>query len=391
MKNLNILVIGTGMYVCGRGTKGYGTVMPALLEWMKNNALGDIFISGKSPQGIKDAKTKIKKLSYSMGIAPSIKYLNGSGRGRKACLKAFQEVAKPACAIVAVPDHLHAEIAGAAIKAGLHTLLVKPLAPTVKEAEGLIALQRENTVYCAVEFHKRLDPANLKLKDVVEEKRIGDPLYFIVEYSQRKDIPYKHFRKWVKKTNVFQYLGVHYADIIHFVTEAAPVRAMATGQKGWLASKGIPAYDSVQGVIEWKMPSGNKFVSHILTNWVDPATTSAMSDQKIKVIGTEGRFESEQKKRGITIVTDKNGIEEPNPYFCMPYGMGREVSYRGYGIDSIHQFLKDVTLIEKGKLKIRDLERKRPTFKQALVSTAVVEAVNKSLASNGKWIRIKGI
>ncbi len=180
-------------------------------------------------------------------------------------------------------------------------------------------------------------------------------------------------------------------DIIYFATAALPKRAMAIGEKCYLASSGINTWDSVQTVIEWKTPQGQKFTSHILTNWIDPEKTTAMSDQKIKVIGTEGRFESDQKERGIRIITDKKGIEEPNPYFCIPYGKRGNVSYKGYGINSIGQFLDDVAGIEKGVLRIKNLENKRPTFRQSLVPTAALEAVNTSLANDGEWITIRGI
>jgi len=255
----------------------------------------------------------------------------------------------------------------------------------------LIQLQEKANVYCAVEFHKRLDAANLKLKDAIMQGIIGDPLYFLVEYSQRRDVPMTHFKKWVSSTNVFQYLGIHYVDIVYYVTGAIPKRIMAIGQKNLLSSKGIDAYDSIQAVIEWKMPTGNTFTSTLITNWIDPDKTSAMSDQKIKVIGTKGRFESDQKNRGVYIVSVKAGIEEPNPYFCAPYGSLGSVSYQGYGIDSICQFLDDVVRIEEKEIGINDLEDKRPTFRQSIIPTAVLEAVNNSLRSKSKWVSIGGI
>jgi len=385
MKPINILVIGTGMYVCGRGTEGYGTIMPAICEWKKEESAGNVYISATNQKSIRIARGKIAKLQRNMNVKFPVKYFTGDIK------EAIQKTPKPACAIVVVPDDMHRKIAGLAIEKGLHTLVVKPLAPTTREVNELVALQKRNKVHCAVEFHKRFDLANLKLKDAIAAGKIGDPLYFLVEYSQKRSVPSKIFKKWVKKTNVFQYLGIHYADIIYFATKAIPKRAMAVGQKGWLTSKGINTYDSIQGVIEWKMPSGKNFTSYILTNWIDPEKTSAMSDQTIKVIGTEGRFESDQKNRGITIVTDEKGIEQPNPYFCAPYGMDGNVSYRGYGIESVLQFLKDVIQIENKKLKLKDLEGKRATFKESVVPTAVLEAINKSLKGNGKWVTIHGV
>lgn len=389
MSAINILVIGAGMYVCGRGTDGYGTIMPAIFEWKKKNDINDIYIAGNTLNGINFAKKKIGELKKNLNVEVPIEFFPEVENDPNCFKEAIRRISKPACAIVAVPDNLHKKIAEAAVKEGLHTLVVKPLVTNLKEAKDLIALQRKRDVYCAVEFHKRFDLANLKLKDCLDKGLIGDPLYFLVEFSQRKSVPTKIFKKWIKATNIFQYLGIHYVDIIYFSTKAKPIRAIAMGQKNWLYSKGIDAYDSITAVIEWKMPSGKRFVSHILTNWVDPKSTSAMSDQKIKVIGTKGRFESDQKNRGITIVSDEKGIEEPNPYFCSAYGAGGDTAYRGYGIDSIHQFLDDVVMIEKGLLNIDDLDNRRPTFKEALIPTMVLEAVNKSLRDNGKWIKIE--
>lgn len=388
MPNLNILVIGAGMYVCGRGTQTYGTIMPALCEWKRSNDSGEVYICGRSLRSVENARAKIEELKMRMGVKFPIKYLPEAEDNPKCYEEAVRKIPRPACVIVAVPDNLHKEAVLAALKEGLHTLVVKPLVPTVKDALELIELQNKKRVYCAVEFHKRLDHANLQLKDTIEQGLIGEPLYFLVEYSQRKSMPTQIFKDWIKWTNVFQYLGIHYVDIIYFVTKAIPKRVMANGQKNWLHSNGIDAFDSIESVIDWQMPSGRSFSSHILNNWIDPESTSAMSDQRIKLIGTKGRFESDQKKRGITTVRDESGIEEPNPYFCCGYGQHGNIRYYGYGVDSVNQFLKDVVQIEEGALKIDDLEDKRPTFKESIVTTKVLEAVNASLRDGGRWVDI---
>ncbi len=388
---LNILVVGTGMYVCGRGTDGYGTILPAIYEWARCGSLGDIYIAGTRSEGIKAVKRKVKKLNGLFGFDIVPKYFPESSTDDPEAYKAaICEIPKPACAIVVVPDNLHRDIAGDAISGNIHTLVAKPLAPTVKEVVELIGLQERSGVYCAVEFHKRLDRSNLKLRDTIVNGKIGDPLYFVVEYSQRKSIPVEKFKCWVEATNIFQYLGVHYVDIIYFATRAIPKRVMAIGQKNYLSSRGIDNYDSIQIVVEWKMPSGIVFTSVFFTNWVDPENTSAMSNQKIKVIGTKGRYEADQKRRGICLTTDENGIEEPNPDFCSMYGsQNGDISFQGYGIDSITRFLKDVAQIESGQLKVEELDNRRPTFKDSIVPTVIIEAVNKSLTKNSQWIDTK--
>jgi D-galacturonate reductase len=388
MKLLNVLVIGTGLYVCGRGTDGYGTILPAIYEWARSGRLGDVYIAGAHPNGIMAVRAKIKELNKLFGFDIVPKYFPESdGYDPEAYEVAIRKVPKPACAMVVVPDNLHRKIAGDTVSNNIHTLVVKPLAPTVNEVIELIELQDAHGVYCAVEFHKRFDRSNLKLKDTIVSGKIGDPLCFVVEYSQQKSIPEEKFKSWVEGTNIFQYLGIHYVDIIYFTTRAIPKRVMAVGQKNYLLSRGVDIYDSIQVVIEWEMPSGTSFSSVFITNWIDPERSSAMSNQKIKVIGTKGRYEADQKRRGICLTTDENGIEEPNPDFCSMYGsQNGDISFQGYGIDSISRFLNDVTMIEDELLKVKDLDRQRPTFKESIVPTIIIEAVNMSIAENGRWV-----
>jgi predicted dehydrogenase len=199
-------------------------------------------------------------------------------------------------------------------------------------------------------------------------------------------IPQQMFKAWAAKTNIFQYLGVHYVDLIYFATGAKPLRVMATAQKNWLLRQGINTYDAIQVVIEWQINKKN-FTSMIATNWIDPDGTSAMSDQRISVVGTRGRVDSDQKNRGVQIVTDDKGIEDFNPYFSQLYpdATGQTV-FRGYGERSFHQFFADVSNIITGVQKPQDLKDLRPTFHQALVSTAVIEAAAKSLRKRNQWV-----
>ena len=42
----------------------------------------------------------------------------------------------------------------------------------------------------------------------------------------RKIVPEKIFKGWADKTNILQYLGVHYIDLVYFVTKATPIRVL---------------------------------------------------------------------------------------------------------------------------------------------------------------------
>jgi len=388
---MKIIIIGNGMYVSGRGTDGFGTILPAVLEYKRGGSeITEMHMVGTSREHSLAAEAKANELMQKTGVSVKLNvYPVNAEKDLIAYKKVLEMIDDLACAIVSVPDHLHHEIALSCLKRGLHTLVVKPLAPIVKEARELTDFARQHELYGAVEFHKRWDKHNLMLRDIFQSGRLGDPLYTWTEYSQRKSIPTNIFKNWVEKSNILQYLGVHYIDIIRFATGASPIRVMAVGQKNWLKSQGIDIYDAIQCMIEWKMDNGSKFNQTLLTNWIDPDSTSAMSDQKLKIVGTKGRFETDQKERGIRIITDGEILQEPNPDFCQPYKINNHhTHWKGYGIDSIVTFLKDIKNIINGTQIPKDLESIRPTFQEAMVSTAVIEAAAKSINHNNDWVAV---
>jgi predicted dehydrogenase len=389
---LNIVVIGAGMYSVGRGTDGFGTILPAINEWKREKGLVGkvVFVStNRNSSGI--VLEKVSKLEDQTGIKLNIDVFPKDESTNYDAYKAIiTSIDRPACAVIVVPDHLHYQVAKDCLEANLPVLMVKPLTPTVEEGKKLVKIADKKELYAVVEFHKRWDKANLMMKDTIQKNRIGDLLYCWVEYSQRKSIPTEIFKKWVEKTSILQYLGIHYIDVIRFATSAIPKRVMALGQKNWLPLHGLDAYDSIQCFIEWIAPNGSTFTQVILTNWIDPECSSSMSDQKIKIVGTKGRFESDQKNRGITINVDEHGIEQPNPDFCTEFGNENgKKEWKGYGIDSVKAFFSDVVSINSGVASLEELKAGRPTFSESLISTSVIEAAHESLSQRNIWIDIK--
>lgn len=375
------------MYVSGLGTPGWGTVLPTLAASWRKGIVGSATVVATNPANAGEILSKVAEIQRRLGTALPVDY---EPRGNERDPRAYQRVAEERrydCAIVSVPDDLHFEVTRDLIERALHVLVVKPFTPTLDEADALIALQRERNVYGAVEFHKRFDEANLRARRSLREGAIGDLLYALVEFSQRRTIPTEHFAAWASRTNIFQYLGVHYVDMIRFCTGARPLRVLALGQKVALRAAGIDTWDAMQVTVEW---AGNAapFVSTILTNWIDPLGTPAMSGQKIQWIGTRGRIESDQRDRGLSLITDA-GTQLINPYFSdILTNADDQLEFRGYGPRSIEQFLVDVQALRGGGIAPADLRGARATFEEARVSTAVVEAASRSLEAGSAWITL---
>jgi predicted dehydrogenase len=392
-KPLDILVIGGGMYTIGNTKNNYGTIMPALLEGRLKKLIGRIGLVTTNDQSAARACERVLSLA-------SLQKTDGQCEPYPKCgvdHKAYQKAAldfNPDVAIIAVPDELHAEIAIDLIRRGIHCLVVKPMAPDVVSAKAMAQAARDYNVVAEVEFHKRLDESNRLLCDAVKSGQLGDLLYAVIEYSQQKRIPRDVFKGWAGTSNIFQYLGVHYVDLLQFATGYRPVRVTAWGQKSYLVNQGIDTWDAMQVVIEWeKIKSDGRFVSTHITNWIDPDFTSSVSDQKINVVGTQGRFQADQKNRGVQTVTDQAGVEDINPYFtkAITSADGDRIQYQGYGIDSILQFIKDVQRFQKNEIDLVWLDTVRPTFANCVVSTAVIQAAKDSLLNGSIPIEVEDI
>ena len=146
MKKIDIVVIGAGLYVCGKGTDGYGTILPAIFEWKRNNKnIGDVHCVSTSAESSQKLLEKAKELEVKTGITLNIKsYPKNGSKNHMAYKEVLDECKKPACVIIAVPDHLHYQIAKDSLNAGLHTLIVKPLTPTYAEGYELMKLAKNN-------------------------------------------------------------------------------------------------------------------------------------------------------------------------------------------------------------------------------------------------------
>ena len=76
-------------------------------------------------------------------------------------------------------------------------MVVKPFTTKVADAKKLIAKKNRKKVHGLVEFHKRFDKHNVLLKNTYDSQKLGQPLYFNVEYSQKKIVQEKIFNSRV--------------------------------------------------------------------------------------------------------------------------------------------------------------------------------------------------
>ena len=75
---------------------------------------------------------------------------------------------------LATPHYEHTSIGIAALKAGLHTLVEKPISVHKGDAERLIAAHTDKKVVLAAMFNQRTDPHYTKVRELIESGELGE-------------------------------------------------------------------------------------------------------------------------------------------------------------------------------------------------------------------------
>jgi hypothetical protein len=131
----------------------------------------------------------------------------------------------------------------------------------------------------------------------------------------------------------------------------------------------------------------------VQTSWVLPDANPNLTNQGFQITCTEGEFRADNADRNSNFVTTTEGYQRFNPKFFKPLldwkNFDRDY-WAGYGGESIIQPLDDILLLherpaDRQKL-LHEFERTRPTPRQALIATAVVEAVRMSLANDNRAV-----
>jgi predicted dehydrogenase len=379
---MKVLILGSGMYVTGKDHSKTGTILSSVLQSSKSLPISEIKIVSYSKNSESHTMASAKFTNELLGtdIKVSFDWLEDK---QQDWLLHFLVAEQFDFCINSLPDHLHFEFGKLTLENRIPTLMVKPLTPTYEEGLLLHEIAQESSTYCAVEFHKRWDESNLYLKNSIEQKRLGELLYFDVNYSQRIVIPSIQFKSWAAKTNIFQYLGVHYVDLIHFMTGKKPKKISVYGTKKKLISLGIDTWDSVHVSSIWGGEDDSQdFYAHFNLNWIDSNDTTAMSDQRISAVGTEGRIDCDQKNRGLQEVTNSNGAQSINPYFSSWIaGADGTQHLNGYGFKSINTFISDIHDLINNKTTLNHLNKIRPGIESSLVSTRFIDAVTQQLTT----------
>jgi predicted dehydrogenase len=182
-----------------------------------------------------------------------------------------------------LPDHLHREVAVAALSAGKHVLLEKPMATTVADAEAILAAQKASGKQLMINWSNRWMHAFAQTKDSLDKGELGRPMYAYARLNNTLYVPTKML-SWSASTKLPFWLICHRYDIARWYFQSEAKRVHAVCRSGKLQSLGIDTPDFYQATVEFE----NGCVGNFESCWIMPESMPYMVDSKFELICSDG-------------------------------------------------------------------------------------------------------
>ncbi|HEV3339402.1 MAG TPA: Gfo/Idh/MocA family oxidoreductase [Pirellulales bacterium] len=254
---------------------------------------------------------------------------------------------------VATPDDRHFEAAKAVLEAGKHLLVEKPSVLSLGELDELDRLARQNKVLAKVVYHKLLDPDHKKLRTLVADGELEHVNNGYCSLLEPKTISGGQFAEWIHGRNPGTYVAVHYIKLIDFTFGGRLKSVACTGQRGLVGPAHGPTWDSVQLRLSYEYDDGREAAFDVHTSWVAPDNFPGYVEQEVQFRFDNGVWNAHSRKRGVECTIEgktplARKITMNNHYngtFLEPWG---ERSQRGYGVEAIERFVREVAQVEFG-------------------------------------------
>ena len=149
------------------------------------------------------------------------------------------------------------------------------------------------------------------------------------------------------------YVAVHDIQLIEFTFGGRLQSGQCTGQRGLVGPVDRPRWDSNQLRLIYQYADGREAAFDIHTSWVTPDNFPGYVEQEVQFRFDNGVWNAHSRKRGVECTIEgstpfKRKTTMNNHYngtFAEPLGL---MSQRGYGIEVIERFVREVAYVEHG-------------------------------------------
>lgn len=267
---------------------------------------------------------------------------------------------------IATPVSSHYELAMAALRAGKHVLLEKPMAATSEQARRLVDEATSRNLVLMVDHTFIYTPAVRKIQELIATRSLGDIYYY--------DAVRVNLGLFQHDVNVIWDLAIHDLSIIDFVLPERPVAISATGMSH------IPGQP--ENVAYITLFFSELQIAHVHVNWLTPVkvrhTLIGGSEKMILYDDLEPSEKVKVYDKGITVTLGSEAVYE----MLISYRSGDMWAPRLDTTEALQtEVLHFLSCIQDGSQPETDGH-------SGLRLIQLIEAANQSMQARGKLIEI---
>jgi predicted dehydrogenase len=270
---------------------------------------------------------------------------------------------------IATPVHAHFELALAALRAGKHVLVEKPLAETSEQVRRLIDEAQRRKLVLMVDHTFVYTPSVRKIRELIADGVLGDIYYY---YSTRASLGL-----FQRDVNVIWDLAVHDISILQYILDEVPVAVSATGARH---VAGTP-----ENMAHLTLFFPSDCVAHISVNWLSPVkvrqTFIGGNRRMVLYDDVETTEKVKVYDKGITVT----GTDESNVQL--------RIGYRAGDMWAPHLPAKEALQTEADHFIacIRDGKTPISGGESGLQVVEILEAASRSIAAQGNLVRLNNL
>jgi len=193
----------------------------------------------------------------------------------------------------------HREPVIAALEAGKHVFLEKPMASTLEDCDAIVAATKKTDAYFMTGHICRFNPRYAAAKQAIADGKIGK----IVSMYARRNLPSWVGASVLDKIGPIIGDGVHDTDLMFWFSESRAISVYAQTVQ-------VREYTNPDlGQVMYRLENGASCILEAV--WCLPDTTPFQIDERLEIIGTEGSISIHDTHPNLMIV-DKDGSTCPD-------------------------------------------------------------------------------
>lgn len=268
---------------------------------------------------------------------------------------------------IATPVRTHHELGIAALRAGKHVLIEKPITETATQATQLVEEAAARGLVLLVDHTFCFTPAIEKLRDLIKDRTLGDIYYYI---SNRMNLGI-----FQTDVDVIWDLAVHDIAILHHCLGSRPVAVSASGASH---VQGRPA-----NMAHVTLFFEGGLIADLNVNWLSPVkirqTILGGSERMVVYDELEQSEKLKIYDRGVSVSNDPGEIHR----LMVAYRIGDMVAPRlATGEALLTETAHFVDCIQTGRTPITDGE-------MGLQVVRILEAASQSMRQRGQPVEFR--